>query len=382
MDSALADLLGADPSSLSYKAGKLGGEVMGTAGAGGATANLLARIPGVASAAPNLLQAVTSGGMNVGGTTGLAGQGVRALGGAINGGVTAGLVNPEDAGGGAIVGGLLPGAVQLSGSVGNALSNLISKGSKRLMQSAVKPTLQQLKTGDAQTAVQTLLDYGISPNESGANKLRSLVDDLNNQVSAKIAGSTATVPKQDVLAALSDVRTKFGNQVSPTADLTAIQRVADDFAAHPAVVPDIPVQVAQDLKQGTYRVLSGKYGEAGSAETEAQKALARGLKEGIGKAVPDVVPLNAEEAKLLKTLGVVERRALMELNKNPVGLSALASNPVGFAAFLADRSATFKALAARLINRASNLPTQRAIEGAASNPMLRNAALISAETNP
>jgi hypothetical protein len=32
------------------------------------------------------------------------------------------------------------------------------------------------------------------------------------------------------------------------------------------------------LKQRTYRILDGKFGETGSAATEAQKALARGLK--------------------------------------------------------------------------------------------------------
>jgi hypothetical protein len=112
------------------------------------------------------------------------------------------------------------------------------------------------------------------------------------------------------------------------------------------------VQLAQKLKQGTYKVLSGKYGEAGSASTEAQKALARGLKEEIASEVPAIAGLNAEESKLITTLKVAERRALMEMNKKPIGLAALAGDSKAALAFMADKSAAFKSLAARMINQA------------------------------
>lgn len=383
MDWSLSDLIGAETDSAMYGVGKLGGEVAGTAGVGGALANTLGRLPGVAARAPNVLEAIRSAGMVSKAPGVVTNAATRAAGGAITGGVSAGLVDPEYAGSGATLGALLPGFVQVAGKAGSLVNEKVLRPTaEKLMQSAIKPTLQQLKTGDARTAIQTLLDYGINPTQSGVEKLRSLVDDINAQVNSKIAQSSATVPKSDVMAALGDVRAKFGNQVSPTADLAAIQRVADDFAAHPAIVPDIPVQVAQNMKQGTYKVLHGKYGQMGSAETEAQKALARGLKEGVGKAVPDVVPLNAEEARLLKTLSVTERRALMELNKNPVGLGALASNPAGLVAFMADRSAAFKSIAARLVNAAANTNSNQLLLTAASNPAVRNAALISAETSP
>jgi hypothetical protein len=382
MDWSLGDL-GADTDSFAYGAGKLGGEVAGTAGAGGALANTLGRLPGVAARAPNLLEAIRTAGM-VSKAPGAATNAlIRAAGGAVTGGASVGLVDPEYAGSGAGIGAALPGVVQIAGKAGNLINEKVLRPSaEKLMQSAIKPTIKQLQSGDAQTAIQALLDYGINPTKNGVEKLRALVDDLNSQISGKIAASSATVPKSDVLGALAGVRAKFGNQVSPTADLAAIQRVADDFAGHPAIVPDIPVQVAQEMKQGTYRVLNGKYGQLGSAETEAQKALARGLKEGVGKAVPDVIPLNAEEARLLKTLNVAERRALMELNKNPVGLGALASDPAGLVAFLADRSAAFKSLAARMVNSAANANSNQLLLSAASNPALRNAAIISAEANP
>jgi hypothetical protein len=58
--------LGADPNSAMYALGKTGAEIAGTAGAGGAVANTLSRVPGVAAAAPNLLSAIQTGGMTGG----------------------------------------------------------------------------------------------------------------------------------------------------------------------------------------------------------------------------------------------------------------------------------------------------------------------------
>jgi hypothetical protein len=114
--------------------------------------------------------------------------------------------------------------------------------------------------------------------------------------------------------------------------------------------PTMSVQDAQRLKQGTYKVLEKKYGQLGSAETEAQKALARGLKEAIAEAVPEVGPLNAKQSELIKALKVTGRRAMMDDNRNPVGIAGLSGSPSQLAAMLADRSALLKSLAARGAN--------------------------------
>jgi hypothetical protein len=373
MDAGLTTL-GADTTSPAFKVGKLGAEIAGTAGTGGAIANVVGRAaPAVAAAAPSIMTAIRTGGMTAPGATGLAGIGARAIGGAVNGAASAGMVDPSTAGSGSLIGAALPVVAKTAGVVGNAIgagvSNVADSTAKRLMQSAIKPTIKQLASGDADTAVQTLLDYGINPNKAGVDKLRGLIDAKNTEIANQIGASTATIPKQNVIGALGPVRQKFGAQVSPTSDLAAIQGVQDDFMAHPNFPgADIPVQAAQDMKQGTYSVLRGKYGQVGSAETEAQKGLARGLKDEIATAVPAVGPLNADESKLLTTLSVTERRALMEMNKNPIGLAALAHNPVGWAAFMADKSALFKSLAARAVNSASGAPG--AVQNLIGNPQL------------
>lgn len=123
----LMQTLGANQKSLPYQAGKLGTEIAGTAGMGGALASGMRALPGAASIAP-LIESVGSGGFRAGGLTGLSGLGTRVAGGAITGGATAGLVNPEDAKMGAMVGGAVPGAVALAGNTARGVGRAIRGG--------------------------------------------------------------------------------------------------------------------------------------------------------------------------------------------------------------------------------------------------------------
>jgi hypothetical protein len=257
-------------------------------------------------------------------------------------------------------------------------------GSNRLMQSAVKPTLEQLRSGDAAVATRVMLDQGINPTRGGVDRLRGLIDDTDNAIGTAIAGSNAQVDKQAVLNTLGGTRAKFMQQATPQGDLAAIQAAEDAFMAHPAYPgPTIPVQAAHDLKKGTYAVLSKKYGQLGSADTEAQKAIARGLKDEVAAAVPGISDLNAKQSDLLRALKVVERRALMESNKNPMGLASLAPTPGNLAMFMADKSALLKSLAARGMNSAAK-PTGR-VMGLLDNPALLpyvRGGLLASEANP
>jgi len=101
------------------------------------------------------------------------------------------------------------------------------------------------------------------------------------------------------------------------------------------------------LKTGTYRQLAGKYGELKSATIEAQKGLARGLKEEIAAEVPEVSALNAQEGKLLQAADVVGRRIALTGNRDPIGFAWVTHNPITFLTALADRSPMFKSLLAR-----------------------------------
>lgn len=138
IDSGLSYLVGSDPDSLAYKAGKLGGEVAGTAGMGSVLAG------GVRAAAPaaeaagmsgpalqRIANAVETGGFRTGAPRAqslaemASNAGVRATGGAVTGGASATLVDPEHAGTGALVGAALPGALGVLGTTARTATRKI-----------------------------------------------------------------------------------------------------------------------------------------------------------------------------------------------------------------------------------------------------------------
>lgn len=107
--------IGASPESLAFQAGKIGTEIAGTAGIGGAIGK------GAVWASPrltSLAEAMRTGGMTAGG----AGLPTRIAGGAVSGGAMAGMVSPEDAGTGAVIGGALPTVLKGARAVGAAIA--------------------------------------------------------------------------------------------------------------------------------------------------------------------------------------------------------------------------------------------------------------------
>lgn len=221
-----------------------------------------------------------------------------------------------------------------------------------MMQKAIKPSLGELKSGDAAIAIDTMLNEGLNATKGGVKILKEKISELNDQIKTAIENSPASIKTGDVGKALLDTMKRFQNQVNPQMDLDVIKNAWAMFKSHPLIngATEIPVQLAQDLKTGTQQMLRKKYGQLGTADTEAQKGLARGLREEISTAVPGVSGLNAEESKLITTLNTVEKRALLDLNKDMGGLAWLSHRPEVFAAYMADKSALFKSLVARMLN--------------------------------
>lgn len=251
----------------------------------------------------------------------------------------------------------------LGGEAAKLTAPAFRAGAKRLMQSSLKPSKKELGSGKAKRAVQTMLDEGVNVSPGGVEKMRASVDDINDQLEAALAGSNATVNKNVVAGRLQDTMRKFENQVNPKADMQAIESAWNEFLAHPALQgrTDIPVQLAQKLKKGTYKSLGEKsYGELKGASTEAQKTLARGLKEEVAAAVPPVGPALAREADLINASKIANNRVLMDANKNPLGLGWLAQ-PWMIPMWMWDRSPLLKSMTARGLHSGS-----RVLPGAAA----------------
>jgi hypothetical protein len=248
----------------------------------------------------------------------------------------------------------------LTGGAVNApqlLEKPLKAGANRLMMSAIKPGKKELQSGEGQRAVQTLLEEGVNPTLGrtwlgrGLDTLESKIGALNDEISGIIQNSTKTISKDAVIGYLDDLMEKAKYSLAPDADMAAVQAVKDQFIAHPLVKgKDIPVQLAQKLKQGTYKSIGTKnFNEIGGSTKEALRAGAKGLKEGVASAEPSVAALNAKEGDLINALDVAESRAYTALKNNPAGIAGLAGNPAQFAAMMADRSDAFKALIARMM---------------------------------
>lgn len=253
-------------------------------------------------------------------------------------------------------------ALLTSGSFSGApSSSLLRWPAKWLMQTAVKPSTDDLLSGAAGKAIGTMLDEGIKPTMGGMTKAAKITSKLDEEVAQAISGSQAKVPVPAVASRLNDTVKTAEMQVNPKTDMAAVENAWTEFLTSPHISgkTDIPVQLAHELKRGTYKALSGKsYGEVGSTSVEAQKALARGLREETMAAVPEIEAPLARQAALMNVRDVAGTRALLESNKNPAGLAALrVDHPLSSVSFLADRWAWLKAFLALQANAAGKPQT-------------------------
>jgi len=189
----------------------------------------------------------------------------------------------------------------------------------RWYQSALKPSTTA-NPAKVANAISGGLENAIPISKGGLEKLADLTDDLNSKIAAEIASRpNAPINKFAVASRLGDTAKQFSTQVNPIEDLNAIGKSGNEFLENQPV--DIPASQAQALKQGTYKQLSGRaYGELGSATIESQKALARGLKEELANAFPELSDLNAQDSKLLDLQGMLQRAVNRISNHQMVGI--------------------------------------------------------------
>ncbi len=258
------------------------------------------------------------------------------------------------------VGNFVANAVPAFGSsfraAGEPIVSMLEKPARSMMQSALKPSQADLRTGDAGRAVGTMLQEGISPTSGGMNRASQMAQKLNDTTDQAISASQASVDIPAVISRLDPLRAKAAMQVNPKGDLAEIKETLSQFLNSPSIrsSPTIPVQLAQKLKSGTYAALGKKsYGEVGSSSTEAQKRLARGLREEVIAKVPEVAEPLKKESALRNVMDVSANRALQDANKNPLSLgtsiAAIMHDPLAAAGMWANASTPVKAMMARLL---------------------------------
>jgi hypothetical protein len=280
-------------------------------------------------------------------------------------------------------------AIPLPGGKVRAFESLAPVAEK-MYQGALRPR-PSIGVNAAKDLVSTGLRERIPVSEGGVQKLGGIVHGLNEKIGEHISGSTAEISPTKVAGAIDTVHPSFATQVNPQADINTLGRVKGEYLGkHTQQIPFTKVEPgmeeeagrlvpvgkgtvplirsispaeAQAEKVATYRQLSGKYGgELSSADIEGQKALARGLRGEIGRAVPAVHPLNAREGKLLELQGPLERATVRGGNAETVPIGG---TMVSIARKILDNP-SMKSNAAIQLNRAAQIPTRgRGIIGTA-----------------
>lgn len=233
-DAALASM-GAQPDSLLYKGGKLGSEVAGTLGVGGAAANVLGRTA-LATTAPNVLRAIATGGMEGGNLA------ARSAGAAISGGLSTGLIDPNEAGLGALVGGSIPGATVVAGKVGNAIGRaVIPKAAPevaalagRAQELGINVPADRIVNSKPLNALAATLNY--VPFSGRAATEAQMGSSLNRALSRTFGQDSDNVT-QALRAASADLGGKFdqvlqANTVKMTPNFKAALAAAEDQATN------------------------------------------------------------------------------------------------------------------------------------------------------
>lgn len=269
--------------------GRVGGQIAATLpvggflGAGVKAAGVAGVLP---KAAVPLGEAIASGGLSAQG----AGMATRAAGGAISGGATAGLVNPDQALTGAAIGAALPVVVRGMGQAGAAAKRAtrgpevppgISKAAESAAESGfvIPPTLAKPTLGNR------LLE-GMAGKASVAQNASMRNQTVTNQLAAKEIGlpADATITPQ----MLKEIRDNAGQAYKAVASLPVRPAERAQPMFNKPASPEInPAQMVEDLKQarndaqGWFKAYNRSASPEDLATAKAKEALSKRLESGL-----------------------------------------------------------------------------------------------------
>ena len=246
------------------------------------------------------------------------------------------------------------GAVQAGAeAIGGAAGRAMKPMGERLMQSALKPGWQALKKqpGGVPPAVTAMLEQGINVTKGGYAKLEKLLSATQDEIKDAVSSIPTSINPFKVTSRLGPLAAKEATDIAPQQGLEDISRIGQQFLEAHGGAPISPVG-AQEMKIKGYQKIRKSYGQMGSAEVEARKAILRGLKEELAteaeKAGRPISALNIKEGGLIEAADQLGRRVGYAANRDIGGLATLAiQRPVTFLSMLMDRSPAVKSMLAR-----------------------------------
>jgi hypothetical protein len=190
------------------------------------------------------------------------------------------------------------------------------------MNSVLRPGFKEVSAG--KNLGQDAAELGLFGTKKGiAKKAINLIDKNEAQLEQILKNSKGEVNVLDIASNLDNLKSSYAN----IGDDVAIKSIDDlqNTLLSKSQTGKIPVQEANQLKRDFYKVLKdSQYGTMDvPAKTAARKQAARGLREGIEKAVPDqpIGKLNKEMGIAGKTRDYIEKRMAGDQRNNIGGLS-------------------------------------------------------------
>jgi hypothetical protein len=259
-----------------------------------------------------------------GGATALARAGVGAATGA-----AAGFLSPtksdespiKNAAVGGLVGAAIPGAIDAAKAGAQKLA-------PKVYESVVKPSTT-IPAAERSALAQTGIEGGYAGTEGGLKKLQKDIDVLNREIDSSItrAGKSGSdIDMKDVVKRAEDLKAFYAklppDRAKPFID--EIEKIQQQYLSKPKINP----QEAQEMKKAIYRLHRKHYGEMKGAEVEAEKQIARGLKEEIVSRFPELKKLNAQDSSLIDLERVLGRTVNRSRNRDVVGLSDLVGGSI------------------------------------------------------
>lgn len=364
--------------------GRVGGQIAATLPVGGFLGAGV-KAAGVAGALPKaaipLGEAIASGGLRAQG----AGMGTRMLGGAISGGATAGLVDPDQALTGAAIGAALPAVVRGAGKVGSAITSSmrgpevapgIAKASESAAESGfvIPPTLAKPTLGNR------LLE-GLAGKASVAQNASMRNQTVTNQLAAKEIGLPADTSITPQL--LKEIRDNAGQAYKAVASMPVKPAERAQPMFNKPASPEInPAQMVEDLKQARndaqawFRAYNRSASPEDLATAKAKEALSKRLESGLESYAeslgqPDllqglrdartlIAKTYSVERALNPTTGSIDAQTLAKLAKKGVLTGGLKAS--------ADLATAFPK-AAQPVERMGSLPQLSPLDWAAAGSM-------------
>lgn len=364
--------------------GRVGGQIAATLPVGGALGAGV-KAAGAAGALPKaaipLGEAIASGGLSAKG----ANMATRAAGGAIAGGATAGLVDPDQAVTGAVIGAAAPLVVRGAGKVGHALTSSmrgpeVPAGIKKAAESAAESGFVVPPTMAKPTLGNRILE-GLAGKQSVAQNASARNQQVTNQLAAKEIGlppDTTITPEL-----LKEIRTSAGQAYKAVASLPVKQAERAQPLLNKPASPEInPAQMVEDLKQARndaqawYRAYNRSASPEDLTKARAAEGLSKSLEsglesyaeslgqsellQGLRNARTLIAKTYSVERALNPTSGSVDAQTLAKLAKKGVLTGGLKS--------AADLATAFPK-AAQPVERMGSLPQLSPLDWAAAGTM-------------